>query len=535
MDNKTLALAQAYTDSQQLAHTEIKRNFLVPECICTCANLDFKLFAVDFLPVPGETYMIRFNGKVYKRTAMTMINESTGGEVIFLGNETLLDMQKNPENVNTGRENFIITVSDKGLFANITSIFVVDFETLEFLTDDFTLAIYQETEVIHQMDAKYLPISTVPELKVLKYSTEEISQLPHVVVEDPDSGMSLWYVRYADFVHPDELSYPLTATLEMPDDSGNISTQYISYLREDMLEMDSVYITPDGNALFVPEDNFSFEGNITIPKAGIWVMCYVMSGVPFAYVSSIDSLPTGKKLISRSSLDLDSLGLDIGYTFEKTIIPSTTIEVKKYMYIEGQQFVDGERYDVVVGGTKYHAKAVYGAGLNNTVLVPLDYQDGDDLDLTAAWSIIICNDGAHDNRVIAYTTKSSLAGMAFSVVKLRECAMVKQESIPDAPYFDLAEMGLPAIEIGTGVEVSIQMDTTELRAALDRGPCKFRFLSGMPQGVVENYTTASGIFVPAIDQYIVAFMFYMYGSVFMGQLIIHPNSIQAVSKAVMTS
>lgn len=60
------------------------------------------------------------------------------------------------------------------------------------------------------------------------------------------------------------------------------------------------------------------------------------------------------------------------------------------------------------------------------------------------------------------------------VVLSPDACTIKQENIPDPPTFDLTAMGLPAFTMD-GSSVSVECDTTELRAALDKGPVKILF------------------------------------------------------------
>lgn len=66
-----------------------------------------------------------------------------------------------------------------------------------------------------------------------------------------------------------------------------------------------------------------------------------------------------------------------------------------------------------------------------------------------------------------------------------DSASIKQidpEYIPDPPFFDLTAMGLPALTLD-GTEVSVECDTTELRAALDKGLVKLSFAANIGQEV----------------------------------------------------
>lgn len=59
---------------------------------------------------------------------------------------------------------------------------------------------------------------------------------------------------------------------------------------------------------------------------------------------------------------------------------------------------------------------------------------------------------------------------------------IPRKYIPSPPEFDLTAMGLPALTLD-GTEVSVECDTTELRAALDKGLVKLSFAANIGQEV----------------------------------------------------
>lgn len=72
-----------------------------------------------------------------------------------------------------------------------------------------------------------------------------------------------------------------------------------------------------------------------------------------------------------------------------------------------------------------------------------------------------------------------------------DSASIKQidpEYIPDPPFFDLTAMGLPALTLD-GTEVSVECDTTELRAALDKGAVKLSFAANIGSEVTVTGVT----------------------------------------------
>ena len=66
------------------------------------------------------------------------------------------------------------------------------------------------------------------------------------------------------------------------------------------------------------------------------------------------------------------------------------------------------------------------------------------------------------------------------------------------PYFDLAEMGLPAVSIGG--QQSISVDTSAVMDALDKGVVKFRIKVNFG-AEIDVYTVAVGFYAPAMGAY----------------------------------
>ena len=83
------------------------------------------------------------------------------------------------------------------------------------------------------------------------------------------------------------------------------------------------------------------------------------------------------------------------------------------------------------------------------------------------------------------------------------------------PEFDLAAMGLPAVPIG-GEQVSVECDTTEIMAAMEKGLVKLNFAVDMCDG---NNTVIAGKLITAMGSanggYINNFMFMTLGESFL--------------------
>ena len=88
--------------------------------------------------------------------------------------------------------------------------------------------------------------------------------------------------------------------------------------------------------------------------------------------------------------------------------------------------------------------------------------------------------------ILIGTSDTAATSHAVSIVQHPITATIKPERIPGPPEFDLTAMGLPAIPLGNAYQ-QIECDTSDLRAALEKGPVKFRGIVNVGRDVPATF------------------------------------------------
>lgn len=187
----------------------------------------------------------------------------------------------------------------------------------------------------------------------------------------------------------------------------------------------------------------------------------------------------------------------------------------------------GEVYTVYWDGTEYEVEAVDASALEEGTLL---LGDGSSMGLpgngepftigyVAGWGVVFLSVG---ETVESHTVRIYQKGTAF----------IKRECIPDPPFFDLTAMGLPAIPLD-GTTVSVECDTSELCAALEKAPVKLSFVGNngsveLPISMIANAFYVGGA-------YMMSFISLMNGTPAMFCITVTDTAISAVVVTLATA
>lgn len=256
--------ARAYTDSKRIAYTENNHIVVAPRSDLTfIEELDgiyFYEFPTSFELSVGNEYVVNFDEMTYKFVAK--YNEVDG--------ETYLG-------VDTGNP-FLVAIGVDGTCGMVTD-----------TGGPHTAYIYQESEIIHRIDPKYLPEGG--------FGYEETTIAPGILKWDGDttgkevinSGEKLAMVRVSDTILDKDLYQGIEITLSLYD--GGEQIQYYSKEERPVSADDGVYHIYDGNTPLVLSITEEFaeiskqEGYEVEP--GIYCMRQSIDGGSCIYVSAI--------------------------------------------------------------------------------------------------------------------------------------------------------------------------------------------------------------------------------------------------------
>lgn len=128
-----------------------------------------------------------------------------------------------------------------------------------------------------------------------------------------------------------------------------------------------------------------------------------------------------------------------------------------------------EKYKVVWDGEEYECTA-YIRSLSNGEVYTMGYSS-----FQPFFIMYYPDDAAHFHTASSTATSHTVA--IYHVTGEED--VIKPETLPGPPYFDLTAMGLPAVPLD-GTTVSVECDTTEFRAAAAKGLIKTKIYISVP-------------------------------------------------------
>lgn len=179
-----------------------------------------------------------------------------------------------------------------------------------------------------------------------------------------------------------------------------------------------------------------------------------------------------------------------------------------------------KKYIVEFDGVEYECLPWFGEGicLGNQHMLSSSLPDTGE-------PFVVISFPDNDVNICAFIVKEEAISIPHEIriYKPKTHMTVKSDNLPDPPFFDLIDMGLPTIMPDGSLVVAEDVDTTEIRAAAAKGICKFKLsLANIPIEAVTGL-----VYIPMADYYCYTGMTYYNSTPFVVMVDFHLNYISA--------